>query len=150
MSTIELPGGGTAEFRAYTAMTPRQKRRIKPYALALATRLEVIGKAATVTVDGRQVLSSEKLSGPSVTMDLREAELFTDMQDETTLSLLVGWTLPNPLPRTVDELLDVDDTTGRLGLYDALSAESGRLAGQAIANSFSVEAIEDPASPTGA
>jgi hypothetical protein len=149
--TEKLPDGGTVTFRTMAELPPRQRRRIKPYVLALSGRLEQMSQAATITVDGKVAASSAKLTGPALTMSLDEAELFTDMQDQTTLAVLAAWSLPFPLPSTLDELLDVDDTTGRVGLYDFLSEQAAKVTADAIsAAGFTVDSVEDPASPTGA
>lgn len=148
--TIDLPGGGSATFRTMTELSPRQRRKLKPYVVALSGRLEQLAAAGEITVDGKVAASSAQLTGPAVTMTVAEAELLIDMQDVTTLQLLAAWSL-GPLPATIDELLDVDDTHGRPGLYDALSAQAARITAAAVtASGFTVDSVEDPTSPTGA
>jgi hypothetical protein len=142
--------GGTVTVHEMGELSPRARRRIKPYAIALSDRMQQLAKASSITVDGK-VAASSALPGPSTSMSLAEAELFTDMQDQTIIALLKSWTLPHPLPTTLDELLDVDDTTGQAGLYDALAEAVAKVSADAvIAAGFTLDSIEDPASPTGA
>lgn len=150
--TVQVTGGNIT-LRAMGALPPRQRKRIKPYIIALGGKLERIGNAATVVVDGQLADTSSVLAGADVSLSLAEARLFDDMQDETTIALLAGWSFAAPLPATIDQLLDVDDVTGQVGLYDEIStAVARRMAASVIANGFELtpENLADPASPTGA
>lgn len=145
---FDVPGG-TITLRTMRELSPRQRRRIKPYAIALSDRMMQLATASQITVDGQPAASNPALPGGATAMTLAEAQLFTDMQDETTLALLAAWSLPQKLPATIDELLDVDDHTP--GLYDAISEAVAKVSAEAAAAAgFTVDSIEDPASPTGA
>lgn len=146
--TFPVPGG-TVTLHAMGELSPRARRRIKPYAIALSDRMQQIATAAQVTVGGQVAATDRALPGPSVSMSLDEARLFSDMQDETTVALLASWTLPQPLPASIDQLYDVDDHTP--GLYDALVEAAAKVSAKAaLAAGFTVDSIEDPTSPTGA
>lgn len=152
-STIHPVPGGTITLRAVNALPPRQRKRLKPYTLALASPLTRLAQAGNITVDGQLADSSTVLSGADVALSLPEAKLFDDMQDETSIALLEGWSFAAPLPTTIDQLLDVDETTGQRGLYDAISAAAGKVMADSMAgNGFALTAanLADPASPTGA
>jgi hypothetical protein len=146
--TFDVPGG-TATLHLMNELSPRARRRIKPYAIALSDRMQQLASASKISLDGKVAAKSAALPGPATTMTLAEAELFTDMQDETILALLATWSLPQARPTTIDELYDVDDHTP--GLYDALAEAAAKIsADAAIAAGFTIDSIEDPASPTGA
>lgn len=152
-STIHPVPGGTVTLRDPGALPPRQRKRLKPYALALATPLTRMAQAAAITVDGQLAASSEVLDGAAVDLSLGQAKLFDDMQDESAIALLEAWTFAAPLPTTIDQLLDVDDATGQPGVYDALSEAVGKvMADSMVANGFALTPanLADPESPTGA
>lgn len=149
MITIDLPGGGKATLREDGELTPRQRRPLKKYGLALGPKIAELMAASQVTVDGKTADGSRGLPGAPVALSLTDADMLVEMQDATTLALLASWTLDRPLPTTIDELYDVDEHTP--GGYDVLSAAAARItAAAAAAAGFDVAAVEDPDSPTGA
>lgn len=149
MIIIDLPGGGKATLREDGELTPRQRRPLKKYGLALGPKMAELMAAASVTVDGKAADGTRGVPGPPVALSLADADLLVDMQDATTLALLASWTLDRPLPTTIDELYDVDEHTP--GGYDALSTAAAKItAAAAVAAGFDVGAVEDPDSPTGA
>ena len=82
-----------------------------------------------------------------------ELDLVIRVQEATVFAWLESWTLPDPLPERAADI-------GRMPgvVFDALVAESGRLTREtayrapdgSLVDPFSVDAVEDADSPTGA
>ena len=115
MSTIEIPGG-TATFRDKLT-TERQRRPIK---VAASAASDAIGEVADQIVDGDVKPEDVKMS--DIHMDLAGAASMATFQDAVILAYLESWTLPQPLPTSIDAMLDLDPD-----VYDALSVEAARI-----------------------
>lgn len=153
MSTIvEIPGG-TAVLRDPSEVTARHSRPYRKIVLSLGLgRFAEIIEADTV----RAVMSADiendaaaiaKLSDEmNLTED--EAEKLERLSDALIVKWLASWSLPQPIPTTIDEVLDMPDK-----LRDALAGHIGKAeaANMEEESRFNVgPAVEDPDSPTGA
>jgi hypothetical protein len=129
--TIDIPGG-QAVLRERFEMKVRQRRMVEIAAMPIGgiltrlpkDKLDEAMKIADedVSVGGRQL--GQLID--ALPISRKEAESLYELQDATILSLLISWTLPEPIP-TLDTIQDIDDD-----VYQALSDATATL-GAALA-----------------
>jgi hypothetical protein len=132
MSTITIPGG-TAELKDDTDLTNKEVkvlRRAARIAMSSAARLQSLG------FDGKDPetwkVVSEMTDGEDETIDI--------FQRTCVITRLVSWTLPDPMPATVD---DVDNLLRPL--YVALTVAATNIK---LGDTFDVENVQDPKADT--
>lgn len=135
-SIVDIPGG-TATFRDPDALAVRHRRPVQVLAGVLGQdRSQQIGQslAAGATLD-------------SLGLDEREYLILLRMNEATLYALLESWSIGDPLPRTADEIGDMNGI-----VYDALMAEAARLSLTLAGDDeqFTLAAVGDTDSPTGA
>ena len=155
MENVEVPGGQALLRTARSEMTARQRRPIEVLATMVGKKVDEVATASRLICDGRVVLDQsaevddegkQRFAGGDVEVTRPELALIMELNDAIAMALLVSWTLDRPVPKTTDEYLDLP-----VDLYDSLRAHAARInaAMQAKGDGFSVDAVEDKASPTG-
>lgn len=155
-TTISIPGG-KATFYRRKDLPPRRERELTIlFAQLNPHKMRAVQKAQTVTVPGGSS-TSDVLDGPDIALSEREARLLEQVSDVGAWAYLKSWTLrisdaeagtsvPRPLPATPDDILDLPR-----GLYDAITRHAAKLvAAEMVDDDFTVDAVEDDQSPTGA
>jgi len=149
---VPIPGG-SAKLRNPSDLPERYRRPLKIITTALGgERLQQIMDAAEGPEESVNDVA-EKIG-----LDEREIELLLRMTDASIYALLDSWTLPLPIPTSVAAVQDMPGP-----VYDALSEQTAKHAAALmtgpgtevtpagdVVDTFTVDAIEDPASPTGA
>lgn len=156
-NTIAVPGG-SATFYDVNELTPRRRRPLEVLFVQMGDLQERIQAAATVTVtdpaDGSAattaplepaVAGKTSLAVPIV-LDAREAGLMVEVGQVAAWAFLKSWTLPEPVPATPDDMLDISSTA----LYDAVVGHGAKLYSGNVGDGFDLgpETVTDPASPT--
>ncbi|MGN6607963.1 MAG: hypothetical protein ACTHMS_13250 [Jatrophihabitans sp.] len=151
--TIDLPGGATAVLADNkNEITPRRRREVEILGSRLGRLMEPLMTAARILCEGdviedRSTLRTDdgdpKYPGPDVDLTEQQLRLLSRLNDATVFAILRSWSL-GPLPATADDLLDLDPA-----VYDALRLEAAKASDIFARDEFSVDNIEDPASPTG-
>ena len=130
---IEIPGG-TATFRDPDQLAVRHRRPVQVLAGVLGhERAQQIGQALAggATLD-------------SLSLDEREYLILLRMNEATLFALLESWTIGDPMPQSADDVGDMNCV-----VYEALMAEASRI-NMAADDGFTLAAVKDPESPTGA
>jgi hypothetical protein len=145
--TIPLEDGQSATILLKRELTPRRQL---PYKALLTQYQELtvkIAQARTVTLPDGRAETDESLAGPDVTLTFEQAE-FLNMLDYALIpAYVVEWSLPLPLPTTVDKALDLP-----IGVADALLTAIRRVAnGLEVWQEYepSPATLEDLDSPSG-
>ena len=142
MIDFEVPGG-TARFRDTTEVTARGRRPL----MLLSSEIDPNRFRQIMAAANDEAMLAE------LALTRAEREVLLTFPDATVLALLESWTLPLPLPTTLDEIGDLP-----CALYDALwtqanavnAAAQARDADGAPVDPWGVGAVEDLTSPTGA
>jgi hypothetical protein len=150
-TTVEIPGG-TATLRAPEDLTARHTRPLKSVMLALGPE-RFAEAASSDAVKAAQAAGNNPAAGMALIAELDltedEASLLEKVNDAIVWKWLANWTIPRPLPTSIDEILDWPDTL-RDALVEATApVEAAHQAAEAN-DRFGVAAVEDPQSPTGA
>lgn len=131
-----LEGGGWIRTRAPEQITPRRRRPIEILIARLGTVPQHLTSAARVFLDGDlledrtdQVSKdgARLCTGPDLHLTERQWILVHDMNLAIAWALLEAWSLPDPLPATPDELLDVPP-----GVYDTVMAAAAVATAQLV------------------
>jgi hypothetical protein len=136
LKTVEIPGG-KATLRELDDMTVGQRRAVQRAMFAAGPVIKKLPKNWEKLTEEQQkevVIELSLTPGESDTLDA--------LQDSAILASLDGWTLPEPAPKSPDELSSMKGN-----IYDALS-EATKTIGVDIAKS-SFEPNPDQKSPTG-
>lgn len=99
MRTIDIPGG-TAQLRERPDMKARQRRMVEAAAMQAEDAMFKVSQADRDEVTGAVI---------GLHLDRDESEALIFFQDTTIVALLHSWTLKQPVPKTVDDLLDNTD-----------------------------------------
>lgn len=145
--TIDIPGG-TAELYLREELTPRRQKPVKSLFFRSGSLLDKLQKNATVVHPDGSVDENPGLPEGVLHLTVEEADLLVDIQYATTWGYLKSWTLDIPVPRSVDELMDVPTN-----IVDVLNAEAKAIdKGVPISADFEPgdETVDDEDSPTGA
>lgn len=147
-TSVDLPGGYTAVLRDPAVRTIRQKRPLQMIYTQLGTeRLTEITKIRA-SVDEEQDEDGSAVTSAMHALGLTETEwdLMFRSTDAVIYSLLSAWDLPQPLPRTLDEITDMPEP-----VYNALASACAKVeADFVLKDGFDVGSVEHPESPTGA
>jgi hypothetical protein len=146
-TTVDIPGG-TATLRDPDKLAVRHRRPMQVLVgvLGPARMREVAHAIQAGGVDGLHSLGLSE----------HEMETVLRLTDATVFALLESWTVDAPLPRSMDDVGDMDAR-----VYDVLTAVCGRINADFIASQpvgddgqpvdvFGPDGVEDPDSPTGA
>ena len=148
-----LPARNTATFWKESELSPRRRRELEVYEMTLMPKLRQMAVAQKITGPKGEILAeSDSLGGIPVGLSLEESRLMFEMADTAAWVYLKGWTLKAPdggplaIPSTVDDLLDLPK-----GIYLALIKHGQDIMRDQMTrpDSFSIDSIEDPDSPTG-
>jgi len=144
-----VPGVRVKFYRA-SEISPRKSREMDILRTYLLPKLRALYEAQYVLVAGEEIDESILLGGLPVGLSMDETRQLFELNDITAFAHLKSWTLRRggeiaPLPKTIDELQDLPKD-----VYEALLTASAKIAAKRIENDFSVDAVEDPDSPTGA
>lgn len=152
---IDIPGGTATILDSPSEWTPRRKKPVELIAGRLGNVMRQIGTARRILVEGdllddRSAQRGEDgellFTGPDLDLTERQYELMSRLNDATCWAMLLGWSLPLPLPASPEALLD--DCPG--DVYDALRVQtSKRIVGDPGAGFEPDAGVEDPDSPTG-
>jgi hypothetical protein len=128
MIKIHIPDGEASIRTLANEVSPRRRREIELIAARLGQVLPAVQSAARILVDGDVMDDRSKqrhkqgprkgkpvFTGADVDLTVKQLRLLSDLNDAIVWSLLDGWTLDLPLPRTPDDLLDLPGD-----VYDAL------------------------------
>lgn len=165
-TTAPIPGlnpgdePGEVILRELHEITERYRRPLKTLMVQMnpARFQQIIGSDEN-TIEGL-------MAAPDLAFTQREADVFMSIGDHVVVAAVAGWSLDREVPRTADQVLDLPPH-----LYDALQEVTKEI-GSALLGSpgvevvqetaddgtvesvardvFTVAAVEDPASPTGA
>ena len=144
--TVTIPGG-TAELFEASELTPRRRIPAKALLYRADDLLAKIAGARKVTSPNGDVDENPALRGDEYRLSQHEAETLEHLQYATTWGWLKSWTLDIPLPRTWEDLLDVNSE-----ITDALNLAVQNLGNPDAASDFemSKETLDDKESFTGA
>lgn len=154
MSTIEIKGGKATLSEDPSALTARKRRPVELLQAQMGRKLHLITKATRLFVDGEVVEDRSEVEedgkkvydGGDFHITELEFEKLSRYSDALAWALLESWTLDQELPASPAELLDLP-----VGIFDPIRNEAARIfAGTPAKDDFSVAAVEDTASPTGA
>lgn len=135
MRTIELAGGHTATLREKSDLKVKHRQLIEAAALAAGPAIDRIPRKKT---DAGTEIDWERLSEAHFTR--QESQAFLELGNASILAMLEAWTLPEPLPRTLD---DIDEMSA--DVYDEL-AQAVKSDAATIATETSFEP-SDPRAP---
>ena len=153
-ATVEIPGGEAVLSSTRAEMTPRKIREVELLQSRLGRKITDAVGASMVTCEGDVVVDnrdelnedgSPKFTADPVDVSERELRLMSKLTDAWTWALLRSWTLPEPLPATPDDLLDLP-----LDLFGALRIAASKIVADMMTEAdFTVDSVEDRNSPTG-
>src|SRR5690242_11450850 len=117
MEEVEVPGGKALLRTARNEMTARQRRPIEVLATMVGKKVDEVSVASRLICDGRVVLDQSEaidketgkpqFTGGDVEVTRAELTLIMELNDAIAMALLVSWTLPQPVPKTTDQYLDL-------------------------------------------
>ena len=132
-----LPTGGSVQWWKRSELTPRKER---PMSILNAHLMPKYKQAVDAT--GK---NPDDLGPLDVGLSREDLDEVYELQELTVLAYLKSWTLKDiPLPQNRDELLEIP-----LPIYDALIEHASKIQAVNLSDAFSVDAVEDPESPTG-
>jgi hypothetical protein len=158
-TTINIPGG-KAMFYTSADLPPRREAEVELLTFQLNARKmkAMIDAARLLGEDGQVADSNPALDGPDAVMTEAEAKVIQLLGLTTTWAYLKDWTLresrqvgdstvseKRPIPATPDDMLDLPR-----GIFDALMEHGAKLAATKIDAGFTIDGVDDPASPTSA
>lgn len=129
--TTDVPGGQVTWY-THASLPPRRERMIQVEGMPLKGVIESIQNDTTYAVSREEAAAMFSLNELSVVVFLKS----------WTLTDAAG--APRPVPTVPDEVLDFDKD-----LYKALTEAAAKLYVNKTVESFTVDAIEDTASPIG-
>lgn len=152
---VAIPGGEAVMISKSSELTARRRRPIEIVSSRIGKKVAEISNAARLICDGDVVLDQSKVlledgtpkfTGGDVQVTERELGLVMRLNDVIAFALLKSWTIDHPFPTSPDEYADIP-----VDVYDALRVHAARLnAGLRDQQAaFTVDAVEDPGSPTG-
>lgn len=161
---IAVPGG-SATFWKKEELPPRKSREVNILSTILAPTFKKIAAIDMASAEaeqseasaeiGSQIIGDSGLTldeGLSLTsrLDREETRLLFELNDVVAWAYLKDWTVKvgserRPLPETAEDFLDLPTP-----LYEAISKHAAKLYNLKTDDKFSVDAVEDPNSPTGA
>lgn len=155
METVNIPGGTAVMLNKAAELTPRRRRPIELLSTRVGRKVEQLATASRVLCDGDVIIDNSGkvgddgepvFTGGDVEVTERELALVMRLNDVMALSLLVSWTIGHPLPKTEDEFQEIP-----VPVFDALRGHAARInaAIRGGGDGFTVDAVEDKASPTG-
>lgn len=147
-TTVQLPNGHSATLRDPKDMTVRHRRPLQILTSTLGQKrfMEIVLAQAKTVAEAIEELGLTE----------HEHEILFRMTDATVYGLLESWTLDEPLPSSADDVMDIPGWA-----MDVLAVETGKVMAAYMAergtnpngtpiDPFSVDAADDPSSPTGA
>ncbi|UFU14638.1 hypothetical protein LQK89_02750 [Curtobacterium sp. C1] len=137
LTTLKLPGGGVATFYKPGELTPRRERPLTILNAHLMPKFQEAFRAAGI-------VDPTKLGPFDLSLSIEDTEKIIHLQELAAVAYLKGWTKAEPVPTEADELLDLPRP-----LYDALVGHAAKIQASSLVNMFTVDAVEDPDSPTG-
>lgn len=149
LHTVKLPGGHTAKFRKESELTARQTRELSVLMAFMMPKMIAAARARRVLgADGAES-KSDVLDGLDVELSFEDTEHIVKISELAVVAYLKSWTIRfdgkvRPLPTTADDLLDLPQP-----IYNALTKAANDLLFQEKVDEFTVDAVEDPDSPTG-
>jgi hypothetical protein len=153
-ATVQIPGGEAVLSSSRAEMTPRRLREVELLQSRLGKKITSAVGASMITCEGDVVVDNRdeldedgtpKFTADPVDVSPRELRLMTELTDAWTWALLRSWTLPEPLPATPDDILDLS-----IDVFNALRFEASRIVVDMMAEpGFTVDSVEDRNSPTG-
>lgn len=137
---ITIPGGTATIAEGPHEITERRMRPIKSLASLYGAKIDAIMAltALAVEVEEGETPEPPDLSG----FTPEDIDHLWEMQSATTWAYLLDWTLDRPLPATWRDMGDLP-----AALTQALDREVSKVAAVRL---FTLDAVEDEASPTGA
>lgn len=147
---VLLIPGVRAKFHRTSELSPRASRELDILTTYLMPKLKALYAAETVFIEGEVVDESSILTALPVGLSIEETRQLFELNDLAAFTYLKSWTLRRggeiaPLPKTASELQDLPTP-----LYNALLAAAAKIKTDADASDFSIDAVENPTSPTGA
>ena len=141
--SFDIPGG-TAVFREQLT-TERQRRPLKVAMMGIPDIIDIAKDLPEGMEDKtlEEIGEAMKEAGVEVDMTGGRAVAFLDVQDAVILAYLESWTLDRPLPKTMDEVLDLDSD-----LYDALTKSASEVYGTAKSPDVNTEVQPGLENPT--
>jgi hypothetical protein len=151
MSVIVQIPGGTALLYEQHELTQRRRQPLIELGLQSQALMDQVSNAQTVTGPDGQTTSSPNLSGPAMHLTAQDAHVLAQVQTAITWAYLRSWDLkdeqgnPIPLPKTVDDVLDMP-----VDVYDALSEAAAKQSTKDNRFELGDATVHDHTSPTGA
>lgn len=152
---INLPGGHHAMLISEgTEWTPRRRRPLELIAARVGHLMPALQAAGRILCDGdviedrtgqKNEAGEPLFPGPDLDLTERQLALTSRLNDAVAWGMLLFWSLEQPIPESPEAMLDECPAD----VYDTLRAEAAKRVLSDPAAGFSVDAIEDPASPTG-
>lgn len=148
-----LPARNMATFWKESELSPRRRRELEVYEVVLMPKLRQLAVAQQIIgPDGKILAEDKSLGGIPTGLSLEESRQMFEMADTAAWVYLKTWTLkqpdgsPLPLPANVDDFLDLPQ-----GIYLPLIKHGQNILRNSMfaSDPFSVDAVEDPDSPTG-
>jgi len=146
MKTFDIPDG-TVTFREKTDLSVGQSR-----AIALATRRLPKRALFAAEANGDGTPAKGETDGLGFPVDLTDEEIEATWayNDTLLLAYTAGWTLDQPLPKNAEEIGQLDSPVyGALCQAIAKHVRPAKGEEEPV-DEFSVDAVEEQASPTGA
>ena len=149
-----LGGRNSAKFYRHSELSPRRSRELDVYEVHLMPKLRELAIAQRIIgPDGAVLAGQDQVDIIPVGLSLDESRAMFEMTDTAAWVYLKSWTLRGvdglalPLPPTVDDLLDLPRN-----IYEALIQHAAKITADQMTKPapFSVDAVEDTDSPTGA
>ncbi len=145
---LKIPGG-VARFWKTDELSPRRRRELATYTSYLSPKLRELSTASSVSVGGVVADTSDVLADVPVGLSLSEHRELLEMTNIAAWTYLKSWTLrrdgqPVPVPVSAEEFWDVPPA-----IYDAIAMRAAKIM-VSSESEFTVAAVEDPESPTGA
>jgi hypothetical protein len=155
MITITVPGGEAVLCDSAGELSPRRRRPIELVASRIGKQVEAASVAARLLCDGDVIQDNSAtlladgtpaFTGPDVDLSERDLELFMRLNDAMAWAVLKSWTLDLPLPACVADFMEIP-----IDVYDVIREKAAEINAKLTveAEGFTVDAVEDPASPTG-
>jgi hypothetical protein len=144
--TVPIPGG-EAVLCLRRELTPRRELHVKSLLRQYTALAVQVANARKVTHPDGSVVENPELSGPDITLTDEQAWLFERIGYAGIPTYLVSWTLDTPLPKTVEDALDIPSDVA-----DALKGAIEKIAaGLEVWEEYEISdsTLKDKASPTG-
>lgn len=143
--TITIPGGSAELFEKHE-LTPRRQKPVKSLIYRADELMNKMANVRTVVSPSGEVDENPDLPEGVLVLSAEEADMLLDIEYASAWATLKSWTIDLPLPRSVDEFMDVPSP-----IADAIAAGAKRIKGAVTDDFEPTEAsLENPDSPTGA